>query len=150
MKNYQPIGCSGEWVINRFGVIEPALGVVYTRTGRRFFADAALERQFLERIRQAITSSGLWDELNTDWLCLDCELMPWSVKAQELLRLQYAHAATSGVAVLDAVTASLAKASRRLSGLEDLANRTAARLESLGKYRDAYRNSAGQLLHSTI
>ena len=27
-----------------------------------------------------------WDELDTDWVCLDCELMPWSAKAQELLR----------------------------------------------------------------
>ena len=35
------IVCRDESVsVKRFGVIEPALGVVYTRTGRRFFADA--------------------------------------------------------------------------------------------------------------
>ena len=34
--------------------------------------------------------AGLWDELETDWLCLDAELMPWSVKAQALLGQQYA------------------------------------------------------------
>ena len=38
----------------------------------------------------ALTAAGLWAELETDWAVLDCELMPWSVKAQELLREQYA------------------------------------------------------------
>jgi protein phosphatase len=64
--------------VKRFGVIEPALGVVYTRTGRRFFSDVVLEHQFLERVQMAVTETGLWEELKTDWLCLDCELMPWS------------------------------------------------------------------------
>ena len=38
----------------------------------------------------AISAAGLWDELETDWLVLDCELLPWSAKAEELLRGQYA------------------------------------------------------------
>ena len=42
------------------------------------------------RPRRALDAAGLWDELDTDWVCLDCELMPWSAKAQELLRSQYA------------------------------------------------------------
>jgi protein phosphatase len=64
----------------RFGVAEDEAGTCYTRTGRRFFADAALEREFLNRIRNAVDKAGLWDELKTDWLCLDCELMPWSAR----------------------------------------------------------------------
>ena len=40
--------------------------------------------------RRRSTAAGFWDELETDWVCLDCELMPWSAKAQELLRQQYA------------------------------------------------------------
>ena len=60
-----------------------AAGSVYTRTGRRFFDDRALEQALLARVRDAATGAGLWDELQTDWLCLDCELMPWSAKAQE-------------------------------------------------------------------
>ncbi len=39
---------------------------------------------------QRVTAAGLWDELASDWFCLDCELMPWSAKAQELLKEQYA------------------------------------------------------------
>jgi protein phosphatase len=54
------IVCRNESVsVKRFGVIEPALGVVYTRTGRRFFSDASLEREFLERVQKAVTMSRL-------------------------------------------------------------------------------------------
>jgi protein phosphatase len=41
----------------RFGVVQPSLGVIYTRTGRRFFADEALEHEFLVRRAQ------LWKRL---------------------------------------------------------------------------------------
>src|SRR6185312_15817922 len=76
--------------MRRFGVLQDEVGICYTRTGRRFFNNAALEKKFLGRIQAAVTKSGLWDELASDWLCLDCELMPWSSKAQDLLRQQYA------------------------------------------------------------
>ena len=93
--------CRDEAVsVKRFGVIEPALGVVYTRTGRRFFNEITLEKEFLARIQEAADHSGLWEELGTDWMCLDCELMPWSVKAQELLTSQYAPVAAAGTQVL--------------------------------------------------
>ena len=41
-----------------------------------------------------------WDEFGTTWVCLDCELMPWSAKAQELLRSQYAAVGSAGRAAL--------------------------------------------------
>ena len=125
--------------VRRFGVVEPALGIVYTRTGRRFFTDAAIEREFLGRIAAAVTAAGLWEELRTDWLCLDCELMPWSAKAQELLRLQYAPAGAAGVRALDAAKSALDAASARVDGLAELTQRTGARLDALTKYREAYR-----------
>jgi protein phosphatase len=96
----------------RFGVIGEGTGIVYTRTGRRFFEDAALEQALLLRVRDAATRASLWDTLGTDWLLLDCELMPWSAKAQALVRAQYAAvgaAATASfppaLAVLDATMA---------------------------------------------
>ena len=77
--------CKDESVsLKRFGVVQAALGTAYTRTGRRFFTDDALEREFLSQLQSAANASGLWEELGTDWVCLDCELMPWSAKAQEL------------------------------------------------------------------
>jgi protein phosphatase len=126
--------------VKRFGVIEEALSVVYTRTGRRFFNELSLEREFLERIRGAADRSGLWDELGTDWMCLDCELMPWSVKAQELLTSQYAPVGAAGTQVLLSARTALAEAAMRIDSLQELADRTEARLESLAKYREAYRH----------
>ena len=67
----------------------------YTRTGRRFFDSVELESQFLDRLRGAADKTALWDTLKTDWVCLDAELMPWSAKAQELLRRQYASVGAS-------------------------------------------------------
>ena len=135
------IVCRDEAVsVKRFGVIEPALGVVYTRTGRRVFSEYSLEREFLGRIRDAADHSGLWDELGTDWMCLDCELMPWSVKAQELLTSQYAPVAAAGTQVLLSARTALADATARIDSLRELAERTETRLESLAKYREAYRH----------
>lgn len=74
----------------RFGVGEGQGGVIYTRTGRRFFDDRTREAELLARAAAAMSESGLWGELETDWICLDCELMPWSAKAQSLLQGQYA------------------------------------------------------------
>jgi protein phosphatase len=74
----------------RFGVVGEGIGIIYTRTGRHFFEDKNLETAFLDRIRVALDKSDLWQEYQTDWACLDCELMPWSAKAQELLKTQYA------------------------------------------------------------
>ena len=83
--------CRDESVARRrFGVVGQGVGAVYTRTGRRFFDDPGLERALLDRVIVACSSAGLWDELVTDWLCLDAELMPWSAKAQELITKQYA------------------------------------------------------------
>ncbi len=74
----------------RFGVTSNAIGICYTRTGRKFFNDDNLAAAFIDRLHQALSRSNFWQELDTDWVCLDCELMPWSAKAQELIRQQYA------------------------------------------------------------
>ncbi len=71
----------------RFGVTEPEAGIIYTRTGRRFFSSLDLERDLLERLRDSLSASGFWDEFQTTWACLDCELMPWSAKGARPLAL---------------------------------------------------------------
>jgi len=123
----------------RFGVVTPALGCVYTRTGRRFFPDDATEAAFLQRLRDAAEASGLWAELETEWMCLDCELMPWSAKAQELLRLQYAPVGAAARATLSVEQEVLAQARERLSGLDELVGRTSARLAAIEGYIREYR-----------
>ena len=132
--------CKDETVsLTRFGVVQAALGTVYTRTGRRFFTDASLEHQFFSRLRSAADKAGLWEELGTDWVCLDCELMPWSAKAQELLQKQYAPVGNAGVRALQAERDLLAQAMSRVAGLEGLAEQVDKRLDAVEHYTQAYR-----------
>jgi len=123
----------------RFGVLEGEAGVCYTRTGRRFFTDLELERQFLERVRAAIGAAGLWDELKTDWVCLDCEVMPWSLKAKELLQRQYAPAGAAARHGLAAAVEALASAAKQNTDLEATLLRYRERAEAAELYVDAYR-----------
>ena len=131
----------------RFNVTGGEAGTCYTRTGRRFFDDPAIETALLDEVRNTILGAGLWDSLHTDWLCLDCELMPWSVKAQELLRTQYAavgSASTSGLAqTVKAIEAASARGvpfdDAAVEGLS-LLDQYKARLAAAHKYVEAYRH----------
>jgi PNKP (polynucleotide 5'-kinase/3'-phosphatase) family adenylyltransferase-like protein len=46
----------------RFGVIGEGIGICYTRTGRRFFDDAKIEKEFLEKVRGAVDAEYLLPE----------------------------------------------------------------------------------------
>ncbi len=123
----------------RFGIADEGIGICYTRTGRRFFEDRELQTALLARVRTALDSAGMWEEFKTDWICLDCELMPWSVKAQELLRQQYAAVgAASGAALVEAVTV-LQKAAERGEEAHALLTRYQQRAEMARHYVEAYR-----------
>ena len=122
----------------RFGVVGSESGICYTRTGRRFFSDVELERAFLGRVRAALDTTGLWDELDTDWVCLDCELMPWSAKAQELLRWQYAAVGAAGAAALPATVEALQTAAGTGLDLGELLRDFEERRELLDRYVAAY------------
>jgi polynucleotide kinase-phosphatase len=100
--------------LKRFGV--EGVGICYTRTGRPFFEDAAIERELLDRVGRAITEAGLWEELGTDWMCLDCELMPWSAKAQALIRNQYAAVGASATLGMGATVEALKAFVERAEG----------------------------------
>jgi protein phosphatase len=123
----------------RFGVTGEGFGVCYTRTGRRFFDEATVEMGFLERVREAVTRAGFWEEFATDWICLDCELMPWSAKAQALLKEQYAPVGASAEAMLADAVALLNQAEPRGLAVEDLLIRTCARRAMATDYIAAYR-----------
>jgi protein phosphatase len=128
----------------RFGVTTGELGVVTTRTGRRFFNDADLERRFLDRVREALSAAGLWGRLETTWAVLDCELMPWSAKAQELLKTHYAAVGAAGSAALPRAVAALERAAGRLEGeerakLAEVEARYQVRERQVGLFVAAYR-----------
>ena len=128
----------------RFGVTEGEIGIVYTRTGRRFFNEPTLETQFLDRLRSALSAANFWSELDTKWVCLDCELMPWSAKAQELLKTQYAAVGAAGRASLPRAVATLEQAVGRFGGedkakVEQVLGECQRRAEHIGQFVAAYR-----------
>jgi protein phosphatase len=123
----------------RFGVNGEGIGICYTRTGRRFFEDAKLEKEFLGSVHAAASSAGFWDEFKTNWFCIDCELMPWSAKAQELLKQQYAAVGASARSSLAAEVAALTQAKDRGLDVSELLTRTIARQHMVEAYVDSYR-----------
>ncbi|MYX72257.1 polynucleotide kinase-phosphatase [Streptomyces sp. SID3915] len=114
-------------------------GALYTRTGRPFLDDAALTETVLDRLRTAVTAAGLWEEWDTDWVLLDAELMPWSLKAGGLLRSQYAAVGAASGAVLPVAGEALAAAAARGVDVGALAARQRERAVDAAAFTDAYR-----------
>lgn len=124
----------------RFGVIGEGIGICYTRTGRRFFDDAKIEKEFLQKVRTACEAADLWEQFQTDWICLDAELMPWSAKAQELLRQQYAAVGAAAQASLSETVASLEHLAPKNGDALVLLEHCKQRLNASNLYVDAYRH----------
>jgi protein phosphatase len=125
----------------RFGAPDGVTGAVYTRTGRPFFPPGVTE-QLLDRLRAAAASAGLWDELDSGWLLLDTELLPWSAKAVDLLRNQYAAVGAAARAAIPAANAVLDAVAARGVDVAELSERTRARAANAAAFTRAYRRYA--------
>jgi len=137
----------------RFRVTDGSRGIIYTRTGRQFFTDSTIQNAILDRLDSVLTETGFWEDFQTDWVCLDTELMPWSEKAQELLEKQYAPVGRAGRDGLTAATEALRKLCQRenvsyevpegTSGQsfdpEELLYGFEQKKDAMEKYVDAYR-----------
>ncbi|MET8854431.1 polynucleotide kinase-phosphatase [Amycolatopsis sp. NPDC004625] len=123
-----------EVAYRRFGI--HGGGAVYTRTGRPFFP-AGLNAELLADVRTA--AAGLFEELDSGWLLLDAELLPWSAKAGSLIADQYASVGAAAQAVLPATVSALATAAARGIDVSELLARTASRSSTVDAYRTAYR-----------
>ncbi|MEU6801962.1 polynucleotide kinase-phosphatase [Streptomyces neyagawaensis] len=114
-------------------------GSLYTRTGRPFFDDEARTELVLGRVREAMTAAGLWEELDTDWVLLDAELMPWSLKASGLLRTQYAAVGAASGAVFPGALAALEGAAARGVDVGGLLDKQRERAADAAAFTEAYR-----------
>lgn len=137
----------------RFGITDGTRGIIYTRTGRRFFEDESTETELLNRLDNVLTETGFWTDFSTDWVCLDTELMPWSEKAQGLIRTQYAPTGNAGKSSLAVAVNALEKTCERkntspevnriTSGQNvqpaELLERYKSKLNDMEKYICAYR-----------
>ncbi|MBV2363798.1 polynucleotide kinase-phosphatase [Streptomonospora sp. NEAU-YY374] len=116
-----------------------ALGAVFTRTGRPFFTDPRVESAVLAELRAGITAAGLWERLDTDWVAFDGELLPWSAKAEGLIRDQYAAVGAAARAALPAAEGVLAAAAARGLDVADLTERTVLRAREIEAFSTVYR-----------
>jgi protein phosphatase len=120
----------------RFGI--DGEGAVWTRTGRSFFKPELTQR-LIERLREVVAKAGLFDELDASWLLFDAELMPWSAKADELLRTQYAAVGAAARTSLPVATDALERAAAAGLDVSELLERTRSRAENAELFTAAYR-----------
>jgi len=139
--------CRDEEVARRrFGVTGEGIGIVYTRTGRRFFGGVGqasspvdLETELLAHLRDLLTSNDAWSGFSTDWFVFDCELMPWSVKAEDLVRGQYASVGAVAGAATSAALDVMRATAGRVADAAPIAEMFASRATMVTRYIDAYR-----------
>lgn len=81
----------------------------------------------------------MWEELDTDWLLLDGELLPWSLKSTGLLRNQYAAVGAASRAVFPDALAALEAAGARGVDIAALTVRQRERAGDAALFTDAYR-----------
>ena len=121
----------------RFGTAGGA-GIIYTRTGRRFFDDREMEGALLDRLRSALSATGVWEEFESDWFCLDCEVLPWSAKAGDLIRDQYAAVGAAARASLAETVKALETATGRGLDVSLILDGQRERQAAVGAYVEAY------------
>lgn len=132
--------CRSEEVVReRFGVTSGGTGAIWTRTGRAFFNEGSVATEdVLARVRAAVDAAGLWQELETSWLLLDAEIMPWSAKAGGLIDSQYAPVARSSRAGLAAALDTLDRAGQRGLDVAPLRERFAGRAGRAERYARSF------------
>lgn len=74
----------------------PTLGTIYTRTGKRFF-EKAIEENLVGHLNSELHRKNYFENHETDYVLFDAEIMPWNLKAKELISSQYAHVAENAL-----------------------------------------------------
>ena len=134
------VGKNEEAIQKRFGIANEGIGVILTRTGRAFFKDKNTEQQLLQRVEKALENSGFWKQFTTDWVILDAELMPWSAKAIELLKEQYAAVGTASKSALSEMLNIVDNSKLKHKELFELSNSIQTKETLTGEFTKAYKN----------
>lgn len=114
-----------------------SLGTIYTRTGKRFF-DSETEAQMLLQLNEELTQINYFDEHKTDYVLLDAEIMPWNLKAKELISSQYAHVAENAVLDRTLLKEKLAAALPENSELQPWLDEYAGKLENAKDFQQVF------------
>lgn len=124
---------------DRFGATDGSIGHVWSRSGRAFFNEAD-RKTVLEAISDA-ASRSLFGTLESDWLLLDCEIMPWNAKATDLIEKQFAPTGkAAGMSALRATDALRRFQERGIAGAEGLGEHYWRRVENAHNFDRVWRN----------
>ena len=113
-------------------------GVLHTRTGRSF-SGREVTTALTARLAAAVERAGVFDELATDWVLLDAELLPWSAKAGDLVRSQYATVGAAARTALPAAVAALEQAADRGLDVGEVLDRQRRRVGDAEAFTQVYR-----------
>ncbi|KSU56736.1 polynucleotide kinase-phosphatase [Gordonia hongkongensis] len=114
-------------------------GCIHSRTGRAFFSDER-QTELLSRIADAVTRAGVWTDLDATWILVDAELLPWTAKAEAMIRSQYARVGAAATHALPAAVDVLAVAAARGIDVDDLLTRVRSRAANADRFVDSYRH----------
>jgi polynucleotide kinase-phosphatase len=125
---------------NRFNIYDDSIGVIYTRRGNPFFTDTKVEQEILNRLNNVLTQNNFWKDFDTNWVCLDVEIMPWNGKAEGLIQKQYAPTACAGQNGINAVLNSIEGAINNFDNKPWIENNNCVNLDNLlNDYQDRYK-----------
>ncbi|MBY0012565.1 polynucleotide kinase-phosphatase [Paenibacillus typhae] len=115
----------------------PALGTIYSRTGRAFF-DRETEAKVLARLNTDLVQAGYFTRYNTEMLLLDAEIIPWNLKARELIATQYAHVAEAAKMDREHLLVKLRQAEAAGRDVSGWVQEMEAKLQSVQVFREAF------------
>ena len=122
----------------RFGATDGSIGHVWSRSGRAFFSDA--DRHAVLAAISDAAGRSLFNTLGSDWLLLDCEIMPWNTKAADLIGKQFAPTGkAAGMSAMLAADALRRSMERGVEGLESLGTHFLQRFENASKFDKVWR-----------
>ncbi|WKA56678.1 metallophosphoesterase [Planococcus shixiaomingii] len=113
------------------------LGIIHTRTGKRFF-DAETEQLVVERLNRELAQKDYFRKYGTDFVLLDAEVMPWNLKAKELINGQYAHVAENAILDRSSLLTKLSNASAGNEELKKWLGEYEQKLENAHTFRDVF------------
>ncbi|MCP2036431.1 polynucleotide kinase-phosphatase [Planomicrobium sp. HSC-17F08] len=88
-----------------------SLGTIYTRTGKRFF-DRETEAKMVRQLNNELVRINYFEQHETDYVLLDAEIMPWNLKAKELISSQYAHVSENALVDREMLKSKLEEAAK--------------------------------------
>lgn len=115
------------------------LGVIYTRTGRRFF-DNGTESEIVKSLNDDLRAGGYFTKYETDFVLLDAEIMPWNLKAKELIQHQYAHVSEAALLDRSQLAEKLARAAGSNPAVEPWLGEYQQKLANAAAFKEVFQH----------